>query len=174
MLLLFTILFSQDSVIIVLIPFKDAVVVDVDVVVVLIAALVELDFVDLAAVVVILVALQTGYITCCKSCVIQCCLNGCIPAGLAGVSGYGSFLLGCYTCRNLYFSGCVQDLAACLSYIVIELCCLVFKLYLIYGDAVLVAIFCLDESNICLRYARIINCDALCFRFADLVSACTS
>ena len=66
----------------------------------------------------------------------------------------------------------MQDLAACLCYVIIELCCLVFKLYLIYGDSVLVAILCLDESDICLRYARIIYCDALCFRLADLASAC--
>ena len=52
----FSILFSQDLVVKVLIPFKDAVVVDIDVVVVFVTALVELDFIDLAAVVVILVA----------------------------------------------------------------------------------------------------------------------
>ena len=66
----FSILFSQDLVVKVLIPFKDAVVVDVDVVVVFVAALAELDFIDLAAVVVILVAVETCHIVCCKSCVI--------------------------------------------------------------------------------------------------------
>ena len=159
-------------VVIVLIPFKDAVVVDVDVVAELVAVLAELDFIDLAAVVVILVAVETCHIVCCKSCVIQCCLDSCIPAGLAGVSGCGSFLLSCYTCRNLYFSGCVEDLAACSCYVIIELCCLVFELYLIYGDSIFVAVFCLDESNICFRDSCILDCDALCLGLADLVSAC--
>ena len=31
---------------------------------------------------------------------------------------------------------------------------------------------CLDESNICFRDACIIDCDALCFGFADLASVC--
>ena len=60
-------MFSQELVIIVLIPFKDAVVVDVDVVVVFVAALAELDFIDLAAVVVILVAVETCHIVSCGS-----------------------------------------------------------------------------------------------------------
>ena len=66
----------------------------------------------------------------------------------------------------------MQDLAACLGYVIIELCVLIFKLYLIYGDSIFVAVFCLDESNICFRDACIIDCDALCFGLADLVSAC--
>ena len=70
----------------ILIPFKDAVVVDVDVVAELVAALAELDFIDLAAVVVILVAVEACHIVCCKSCVIQGCLDSCILTGLAGVS----------------------------------------------------------------------------------------